>query len=182
VKTLKEYKIPFLGLKTGDHRLQYKLDGSFFEKFEFSQIESCNIDVDLDFEKQASMMLLHFHLKGTLAVTCDRCGDDTIQPIDFQQDLIVKFGEETEDGVDELLILGPREHEIDVSQYLYEYAHLAIPIRNVHADEADCNQQTLMALEKYKTTETGDTKWASLKDLSFEIPEELEDFDLDEEE
>lgn len=182
LKNLKEYKIPFLGLKTGIHRYQYKLTGAFFENFELSQIENCDIDVNLDLEKQASMMLLHFHLTGTVQVSCDHCGDEITQPIDLQQDLVVKFGEETEDAVDELLILGPREHELDVSQFVYEYAHLAIPIRHVHASEADCNQQTLKALEKYKTTETGDTKWASLKDLNFETPGEPEDFDQEEEE
>lgn len=170
-----------MGLKSGEHKFQYKLDGKFFDKFEFSQIASCEIDAGVTLEKQASMMLLHFELKGTVQLTCDRCGDEITQPIEYRQDLVVKFGEETSEGADELLILGPREHEIDLSQYLYEYAHLAIPVRHVHSNIADCNQQSLQVLEKYKTEEDGDSKWASLKDLNFETPEEQDDY-LDEEE
>ena len=93
----------------------------------------------------------------------------------------MKFGNETSEQDDDILILGPNEHEIDLAQYFYEYAHLALPARKAHADEADCNQQVLQQLAKYKVDQTANTQWAALKNLNYEDPEDNEFFDDEEE-
>jgi uncharacterized metal-binding protein YceD (DUF177 family) len=100
--------------------------------------------------------------------------------IQHQHTLVVKFGDETSESDDDILVLGPNEHEIDLAQYFYEYAHLALPARKVHAIETDCNQASLAQLAKYKVDQTANTQWAALKNLNYEDPEDNEFFDEEE--
>jgi uncharacterized protein len=169
---LKAYQIPFLGLKPGKHEYNYVLTHEFFDQFESSDIDQCLIKVDIALDKQSSMIILDFILDGTLDLTCDRCGDPMKQQLHTRQRLIVKFGDETDDSLDDMLILGPSEFEIDTSRYLFEYAQLSMPAKNVHLIPQECNQETLAALEKYSINEAPATTWAALKDLNYEDPED----------
>jgi len=182
VKKLKEYNLPFLGLKVGKHLYDFTLGKAFFEAFPHSEIEECNIQVKLELEKQASMMVLDFHLEGTISTECDLCGEPIDQALTGTYRLIVKFGLETGSTDEEVLILGPAEHEIDISQYLYEYCHLSLPARRAHANQADCNQEVLKELEKYRVSENSDSNWIALKNMMIEENEPSEDDFYEEEE
>jgi len=180
VKALKEYKIPYLGLKLGKHQYQFTLTQSFFDNFEFSEIHAGSINVLAEMEKQSTMLIFTFELHGTVDTVCDRCGDDLQIEVSTEQRLIVKFGDKTGSTDEDVLELGPSEHEVDLAQYLYEYAHLALPARHVHADISQCNQESLKELEKYKVDTTSNTQWAALKNLNYEDPEDQEFFDEEE--
>ncbi|MFN6379105.1 MAG: YceD family protein [Flavobacteriales bacterium] len=175
MKALKEYQIPFLGLKVGTHSYEFTLTEAFFEAFEYSEITESNIAVELEFEKQGTLMVLDFELKGSVTLLCDRCGDPYSQIIQSNERLIVKFGDETGHTDEDILVLGPSENTVDVSQYLYEYAHLALPAKHVHAAEAECNQEVLAAYKKYTVDSDNRDEWAALKNLQFEDNEPLED-------
>lgn len=180
MKGLKEYRIPYLGLKLGKHQYQFELSASFFDKFEFSEIHECDIKASVELEKQSTMLIFTTMLTGKVESTCDHCGDPLEIAINSAQKLIVKFGDETGHSDEDILVLGPSEHEVDLSQYLYEYAHLALPVRHVHLQEADCNQEALKNLEKYKVDEASSSQWAALKNLNYEGPEDKEFFDEEE--
>jgi len=177
VKANKEYQIPYLGLKLGNHQFEFTLTDKFFEKFEFSEIHHAEIDVKVELEKQSTMLLFTIQLTGKVQTICDRCGDDLVIPIEIEEQLIVKFGDATGSLEDDILIHGPAEYAVDLSQYFYEYAHLALPQRHTHESEEDCNPETLKALEKYRIDTAANTQWAELKNLNYEDPE---DRDLDE--
>ena len=178
---LSEYRIPYLGLKAGSHQYEFHLTDEFFDEFEFSEIQGSDLQVEVDLEKQSTMIVIHTRLSGGVQSECDHCGDSLPLSIRTEQQLVVKFGNETSEQDDDILILGPNEHEIDLAQYFYEYAHLALPARKAHADEADCNQQVLQQLAKYKVDQTANTQWAALKNLNYEDPEDNEFFDDEEE-
>jgi len=180
VNKLKEYRIPYLGLKAGNHRYEFHLTDAFFDQFEFSEIQGADLQVEVDLEKQSTMIVIQTRLGGGVHSECDHCGDPLPLHIRTEQQLVVKFGNETSEQDDDILILGPNEHEIDLSQYFYEYAHLALPARKVHPSEADCNQQALQQLAKYKVDQTANTQWAALKNLNYEDPEDNEFFDEEE--
>lgn len=181
MKALKEYRIPFLGLKQGLHEYQFELTKSFFEVFDHSDIDEGSIHVTLELDKQTNMMVLDFDLSGEVKVLCDRCGDEFATPIRAHEQLIVKLGDETRDLEEDVIILGPQEHEIDVSQFLYEYANLALPAKNVHPNPDDCNQEVLKAFDKYKVDRTASSQWADLKGLNYEDPEDDEFYNEEEE-
>lgn len=180
VKGLKEYRIPYLGLKLGQHQYQFTLTAAFFDKFEFSEIHDCNIVADVVLEKQSTMLIIDTVLSGEVSSICDHCGDDLRIEVETSQRLIVKFGDETGSTDEDILVLGPGDHEVDMSQFLYEYAHLALPARHVHKSEADCNQEALRRLASYRVEQTANTQWANLKNLNYEDPEDKEFFDEEE--
>ena len=76
MKPLKEYRIPFLGLKPGQHEYEFEVTDAFFEEFENSEIDHADIKVDIMLEKQINMMVLHFKLSGEVLSSWDRCGGE----------------------------------------------------------------------------------------------------------
>lgn len=180
MKALREYGIPYLGLKLGKHQYQFILTDRFFENFDLSEIHRCHIVADVELEKQSTMLVIDSTLNGEVQTQCDHCGDDLVIPVKIKQRLIVKFGDETGETDEDILVLGPAEHEVQMAQYLYEYAHLAIPARHVHKDPSMCDQEALKRLDKYRVDEAASTKWAALKDLNFDDPEDREFLDEEE--
>lgn len=163
---LKEYKIPFIGLKVGTHDYEFKLDAAFFEAFESSVSDNTEISVYLKLEKKENMMDLEFTLSGTIDEVCDRCGADMKVAIESEERLVVKYGEETGSTDDEILVLGPSVFELDLSQYIYEYAMLSLPTKKVHQSEKDCDQDALARLNEFKDDENKtDPRWDALKNI-----------------
>lgn len=165
----KAYKIPFIGLKVGQHEFEFELGDTFFASFEHSEISGSEINVDLHLDKQSTMMVLDFEVYGTVETICDRCGSKMKVDIDHEDRLIIKYGEQTGSSEDEILVFGPGIHLIELQQYLYEYAHLALPSRRVHEDETECNQDALKLLnelrEEKNEDEDIDPRWEGLKGL-----------------
>jgi uncharacterized metal-binding protein YceD (DUF177 family) len=117
------------------------------------------------------MLEFDFILKGSVIVTCDRCLDDLEVPVDFSSKLFVKFGDTTEEQTDEIIVLSHAEHELDISQYIYEFAHLSLPFKRVHPDKkgkSTCNKEMLKKLDEYiirNEQEETDPRWDDLKNL-----------------
>jgi len=81
--------------------------------------------------------------------------------------LVVKFGDESSDVIDDIIVLGPAEHILNLDQLFYEYAHLCLNQKNVHDSVDMCNQKALEELSKYELRESEDIdpRWSKLKDL-----------------
>lgn len=168
MKALKDFIIPFVGLKEGEHEFAFDLDGKFFESFEYSEIKTGRVHVDMRLEKQNRMMIFNFIIKGFVKLPCDRCLDEMDFPIDGAERLIVKFGEEWKEETDEILIIPERESSIDVSGFIYEYIMLLLPYQRVHEDESLCNRDVADKLASHKANET-DPRWEALKELKDKI-------------
>jgi uncharacterized metal-binding protein YceD (DUF177 family) len=164
---MKEFVIPFFGLKEGKHTYKFNIDRSFFEAFESTLLEDAAIEVILEFEKMSNMLVLSFDANGSTHIPCDRCGDFFDMPVDASERLIVKFGDEPFEQTDEIIVLEHDQHEIDVSQEIYEMLILSLPRKRVHARKKDCNQEALNRLGSNKSDKenTIDPRWEALKKL-----------------
>lgn len=176
MKNLKEYLIPFAGLKIGKHQFEYQVDKKFFEHFDFDEYNDVNIKVDVILEKKSTMLELHFKHKGTINVPCDVTNEDFDLPVKGKLTLIVKFGEAFNDENEELLILPHGEFQVDVSQYIYELIVLSVPFKRIHPGVKDgtLENEAVKALEalspgeqkvQKKEQEDIDPRWAALKKL-----------------
>ena len=137
---MKDFVVPFSGLKTGEHEYNFQIDDSFFEAFDQAFIENASLKVELVLQKTENMLILNFVAEGVATFPCDRCGDPFDLDIDCEERLIVKFGEESFDQTDEIIVLRPEAYEIDVSQPIYEMIILNLPSKKTHATLAECNQ------------------------------------------
>jgi len=172
MKQFSEFLIPFIGLKEGIHRFDFKVDNTFFESFDFLDFHDSKIDVSLDFEKKTTIMELNFIAKGQVTVPCDVTTEPFNLSIDTAFRLVVKFGSEENFDNDDILILPNGSHEIQVAQFIYEMIVLSLPQKKVHPGIADgtLKSEILLKLkdlqpqEKPISDET-DPRWDKLKDL-----------------
>ncbi len=171
---LKEYAIPFSGLKQGKHEFGFQVGDGFFESFEYDDINGADIDLQVSLHKMSTMMELEMVAKGTVNVNCDVTNEPYDQAISAKLGLVIKFGEEYNDEDDEILILPHSEHQINIAQYVYEMLVLAIPLKRVHPGVMDgsLESEALRKLEelqpkeeKGKTEQDTDPRWDILKKL-----------------
>ncbi|TXK72607.1 DUF177 domain-containing protein [Mesonia sp. HuA40] len=174
MKKLKEYIIPFVGLKVGKHHFDYQIDNHFFEFFEYDDFNTVKVSVDLLLEKKANMLELHFSIEGTVNLNCDVSNEAYDQPVEHQLHLVVKFGEEYNDENEELLILPHGAYEIEVHQYIYEAIVLALPYKRLHPgiEDGTLDSEILDKLEELQPVQKEvnknnevDPRWNKLKNL-----------------
>ena len=175
MKELKEFDIPFIGLKEGNHTFEFEIDNKFFDLFQFDDFNSANIKAIVDFTKKNNLLNLNFDIKGSVNVPCDVTNEDFDLDIEGNLPLIVKFGHEYNDDSDEILILPNEAHQINVAQYIYELIVLSVPTKKVHPQVIDgtMESETLDKLEELTITENKtvakddatDPRWDKLKDL-----------------
>ena len=170
---LKEFFIPFSGLKLGGHKFVYEIDDAFFESFDYQEFNGASVQIDALLEKMSTMMELQIEAKGTINVDCDLTGESFDQPIDSNLKLVIKFGEEYNDEDDEILIIPHGEHQFNIAQYIYEMLVLAVPPKRVHPGVEDGTLKSdildkleeLKPKENTKSSEETDPRWDDLKKL-----------------
>lgn len=142
MEILKRYTLPFKGLKIGVHQFDFEVDGALFQAFESDEVKRGAAKVSVQVTKAASMLTLDVQIRGEVVVECDRCLDDCNLPIEFDDQIQVKFSEEEIDFDGEVLWLNPSESEVELGRYIYDSIMLSLPYSRVHA-EGDCNPEML---------------------------------------
>ncbi|MEO5909690.1 MAG: DUF177 domain-containing protein [Pelobium sp.] len=174
MKALKQYSIPFTGLKNGQHQFNYDVDFHFFNEFEYSLVKNGLLKVDLVLDKQETMMVLEFHIQGSIFLSCDKCLADFPYQLDTKDRLIAKFSDiEEELDSEEVVILTKNENEIDVSPFIYEMINLAAPYINLCEDPGNmdsCDQEMLAKVAELsegqeEKIEKSDPRWDILKNI-----------------
>ncbi len=176
MKSLQQYHIPFSGLKIGKHQFDFDIDEAFFKEFEYSLVKKGNLKVAFELDKQETMLLLHFHIKGDIFQNCDLCLADFPTPLEFEEREIVKFTNDVnlEDNTDEIILLNRSENELNVAELIYEYIMLAVPLFSRCKEQGNtewCDQEMLEQLKNFsapaqENEETiADPRWEALKNI-----------------
>ncbi len=173
---LKQFKIAFVGLSNGKHTFSFEIDNAFFSCFETSEIAQGHVTVDLVMDKKSDMLVLDFVFGGEVELSCDRCLELYQQPIDDKKRLFIKFGDQYEEQTEDIVIIPATESHMDISQFIYEFIHLGLPLRHVHADMPDgkegCDPGIIEQLNAYmkgnnfsRDEVRDDPRWDALKKL-----------------
>ncbi|WP_425657211.1 YceD family protein [Tenacibaculum ascidiaceicola] len=174
MKDLKQFNIPFVGLKEGSHLFEYQIDKTFFEAFQFDEFNNANVKADITLVKKSTLLELSFDISGTVNIPCDITNELFDLPINGNLNLVVKFGPEFNDEHDEILILPHEAYQVNVSQYIYELIVLSVPSKRIHPDVVNGTIQSdaLRKLEELRINEektveeeSTDPRWDKLKDL-----------------
>lgn len=95
-------------------------------------------------------MSLDLGIAGNVTVKCDRCLGDLVLPVDIQVPFSVMFssyaGDAEEGSADEVILLDSSSAELDLSQIIYDYVTLSLPIKKVHP-EGQCDPQMMEKLK-----------------------------------
>ncbi len=167
--------IPLNGWKAGKQQFSWHVGKEFFERFDNSEILDADLVIEAVAEKSGDYNGIDCSIRGALTVACDRCLEDLVMPVDESIRLSVKFGREDAsrdaagDGDErEVVYISPDDTDFDLSQTVYDYAMLALPLQRVHKD-GECNPEVLRHLcsESVPTEEepVQDNPFAALKGL-----------------
>ena len=108
-------------------------------------------------------------ISGSLELVCDRCLENYTQVINVRESLVLKPGEDFDDLSDDKVITYPRDmQEIDITQYIYEFIILAMPLKRVHENPELCNQEMLNKIESNNNnSDHYDPRWNELNKISY---------------
>ena len=172
MKTLKQFKIPFKGLSLGAHDYDWEVDNRFFEAIENPDVLDCKVWVNLRLEKQERMMVLEFDISGHLYVCCDRCLEKFNLPLNISENYFIKFGEEYKEESESILVIPETEYQIDISELIFDFISLAIPIKKVHLEDKEgnstCSETALSRLAELSEQKRSDPRWDALKNIKLD--------------
>lgn len=171
----KEFVIPFRGLAIGNHEFDFVIDARFFDRFNYSDISSGHVNVSLTLNKQERLLVFDFSLDGYVDIPCDRCSEYFPMPVNAVNKLFIKLQHEHVEESDDVIAIPDSEWNVDVSQFIYEYIILALPIQKVHPDHEDgssqCDPEMIRLLHQYSKTSLPDPRWDALTDLKSKFEE-----------
>jgi uncharacterized protein len=165
------YTIPLGGLKEGRHTYDFEIGNKFFEQFEGSEIREGVLQIIAELDKRSSHYDLVIRIEGSVRIDCDRCLEKYDQPLMSENRLFIKTGKKWDDSDPDLLTIPADEYELNISQYIYEFAHLALPLKRMHPDDkkgnSTCDPVMLQKLKEHviDTEKKGDPRWDELKKL-----------------
>jgi uncharacterized protein len=178
MEKLREFSLPIKGLGIGEHRYSFRIDKDFFQHFEGSPIEEGNFDVSVVLDKRPDMLVLAFDFQGTIGAPCDRCLQHIQLPVEGNNQLFVKYSENTDPDNEEAEVayVSPLSHELNIARFIYEYTCLAVPLSKIYDCENDpnapCDESILdyldeLAEEAEQQEEEDETNpiWDVLKDF-----------------
>ena len=131
--------IPLNGLAAGKNEFFLHAGKEFFDSFENEEIFNADLQIRILVEKSGRYIGVDCDIEGYLTVECDRCLDMVDMPIDVQVRLSVKFGEQedseiSQDAEREVIFVKNDDAQLDMSQIVYDYACLALPMQRTHED------------------------------------------------
>jgi len=164
------YTIPLSGLKEGRHTIDFEIDKEFFEQFEESEVKEGSLVANIEMDKRSSHSDLVIRISGSVKICCDRCLEMFFHPVNCENRLLVKFGKSLEDTDPDIISVPVDEPELNMKQHIYEFIHLALPIKRVHPDEngeSTCDPVMLKKLDEHIVEEEikNDPRWDELKKL-----------------
>ena len=156
----------------GRTKFRWSVGKEFFERFENSEILDAGLDVEVDVEKSGRFIGVDCEIDGDVTVTCDRCLGDLRLPVSTGFALSVKFGDPGSageaEGEREIVVLPVTDADLDLSQTVYDYICLSLPVQRVH-EEGGCDPDTVRFLSSEDDEEPvqkdSSTPFAGLKDL-----------------
>ena len=166
------YSIPLAGLKEARYTYEFKIGDDFFETFEGSDVRRGEFNAVVVLQKCSTHIELDIVINGRAEVVCDRCLDTFYLPVSSANRLFVKQGREWDETDPDMITMPLDEHEIDLSQFFYEYIHLALPLKRIHPDDSEgrtmCNPDMIRRLNDHLLSgeDKSDPRWDDLKRLT----------------
>ena len=169
-----EFCLRISGVSNGKHRFSIVCDKAFFEIADITEVEDGLLNLTIDLQKNETMLEFAFHFEGEVVAVCDRCLEPVSLPLNFDDELIVKYSaliDDIEIEDDMIWVVPENVFELDIFHFVYESIILALPIQIFHPDDKNgkstCNSEVLEQLKKLSTKESSreDPRWEGLKNL-----------------
>lgn len=170
---LDRYYIDIFKLSSATHEYDFEFSEEFLQAFEESDIDKGKGTIKVILEKNESFIKMTIKINGTLQLICDRSLDEFDYPLDIERKIIFKYGEEEQDVDDEIIIISRDRQRINLSQYIYEFIGLEVPMKRLHpryADDENNEDELIYTSDSEEDDDNNgddeiDPRWNQLKDL-----------------
>jgi uncharacterized metal-binding protein YceD (DUF177 family) len=159
--------VRFSGLKPGVYAYSFTLEDKDFKSFENEELKGGKVNFDVKMERLERMLLFTFSFTGEVTTYCDRCLGEIKVGVNGEEHLSVRFSDNEESDNEDEAVLPESATEIDLTQWLYEYVAVRMPLQHTHADgECDPEVTKYIGEESDKPADDYvDPRWEALKEL-----------------
>ena len=152
------FVIPLNDWAAGERKFHSHAGLEFFQMFDNTEILDADVNVEIRVVKEGNRKVeAELHLEGTVTVPCDRCLEPLAVPVEANPSEVFELDTVTEDW--------------DLSQAVYDYICLSLPLQRVHP-EGKCNPDTVRFLgheergnEEAEAEDVANSPFAALKGL-----------------
>jgi uncharacterized protein len=128
----RQFELDIYKLSLKKHIYEFNIDDQFFTLFEESFINKGQLQVKVELDRSETMIMANFVISGYIELMCDRSLDEFNHIVDIKENIIFKYGEEYQE-ISEVIVIIPKEtQKLDISQYIYEFIGLSIPMKKLH--------------------------------------------------
>lgn len=128
---MQPFVVKLVGLAKGPVQMDWTVGQEFFEEFGNADILKADVKAAAILRNHGITVDVSCDIEGSVTVACDRCLEELVIPVE------TSF-EET---------YTPESDELDISQEVYDYVCISLPIQKVHKD-GECNSDTTRFLSK----------------------------------
>jgi len=175
MKPFAAYQIPIIALENKVYEYQMEGNSDFFQAFEQEWIEKGSFKVKVKLDKSPTMIQVYLNIDAVLQLICDRSLEEFNFPIEVNEKIIFKFADHSEDMGDNLYLLDRKEPYLDLSQDIYDFIALQVPMKKLHpryinSENTSLADEFLYTTEKEEEAEERaqetDPRWNILKNLT----------------
>ena len=168
-----DYKVNIIGLSQKTHQFDFELGDGFFEKYGKALLESGHFDAKVTLDKRETLIEGHFHIEGKAHLICDRSLEPFDYPLNIDQLIVFKYGEEEKELSDDIVLITRDQSSLDVGQYFYELIGVKLPMKRLHPkfekdnlEESEIQLVYSTPIDENKNEEDAiDPRWEKLKKL-----------------
>jgi uncharacterized metal-binding protein YceD (DUF177 family) len=161
------YELVFGNLKIENHQFHYRLDKKFFDLFDSEESKDGEVDVQIEMERAAAHLDMHFKVNGWALCDCDVCLSEIRVPVQGEYYLHVKLTDHLLPDEAEIMYIDRNKYKMDLTQLLFEYTFLSLPYRKLCEESLNkekCDRSFIHKVNEDNENET-DPQWDKLKDL-----------------
>lgn len=167
------YSINIVGLSNKEHHFHYEFGDDFFRTYGTDLVSEGKFQADLLLTKHETFIEVEFKIRGTLRLICDRSLEPFDFPVENNNKIVFKYGEEYKEVTDEIVIIPRDAATLELGQYIYEFIALAVPLKKLHPkfeDDLEDDSEGKIVYsskpsEEKKDEEDTDPRWNILKKL-----------------
>lgn len=169
-KRRNDFEIEIFNLENKEYTYDLKVNNDFFKSQEGSVIEEGSAKVHVVLNKSDAFFDLLFLIEGEVGLICDRSLEKFNELIHIDEKLICKYGHEELEIDEQVIQITKSTQTIDLSQYIYEFISLSIPMKKLHPkfkDEDNDDEGLLIysSEDDEIVDKKTDPRWGKLKDL-----------------
>ncbi len=146
-----DFNIQFVGLKDGIHNFVFEIGKTFFDLFEYSDLNEGRLKAEVELNKTEQMLTFNIFISGYIELVCDYCLENFNYPLNIKNTTYVKFGDDYDQQDNNLIIINRNDTSFDLGDLLYQLIVVNIPLKRVHPSdengELTCNKEMLEKLD-----------------------------------